>query len=156
LFQTHFNQFVWHAIGTQRRPSSIPVKLGRILRLDEIRHCLDLYYFSSRKNAFFDRISTTSLCCKSITANNYDVPANGYYNSDICSSRRADQGLVWCTKLRVERSIALAMKYSYLLCYDSVWSMYGRWWHIRYRSLLAILRKKVGKPKEESRNIYGF
>ncbi len=25
-----------------------------------------------------------------------------------------------------------------------------------YRSLLAILRKKVGKPKEESRNLYGF
>ncbi len=34
--------------------------------------------------------------------------------------------------------------------------MCGRWWHIRYRSLLAILRKKVGEPKEESRNLYGF
>ncbi len=31
-----------------------------------------------------------------------------------------------------------------------------RWWHICYRPLLAILRKKVGKPKEESRNLYGF
>jgi hypothetical protein len=34
--------------------------------------------------------------------------------------------------------------------------MCGHWWHIRYCSLLAILRKKVGKPKEESRNLYGF
>jgi hypothetical protein len=39
---------------------------------------------------------------------------------------------------------------------DSVLSMCCRWWHIRYRSLLAILRKKVGKPKEEVRNLYGF
>jgi hypothetical protein len=30
------------------------------------------------------------------------------------------------------------------------------WWHICYRSLLAILRKKVGEPKEEIRNLYGF
>ncbi len=34
--------------------------------------------------------------------------------------------------------------------------MCGHWWHIRYRSLLTILRKKVGEPKEESRNLYGF
>ncbi len=34
--------------------------------------------------------------------------------------------------------------------------MCGRWWHICYRSLLAILRKKVGEPKEESRNLYGI
>ncbi len=34
--------------------------------------------------------------------------------------------------------------------------MCGHWWHICYRSLLAILRKKVGEPKEESRNLYGF
>ncbi len=36
FFQTLFDQFVWHAIGTQQRPSSIPVKLGRILHLDKI------------------------------------------------------------------------------------------------------------------------
>ncbi len=36
LFQTLFDEFVWHAIGTQRHPSSIPVKLGHILRLDKI------------------------------------------------------------------------------------------------------------------------
>ncbi len=31
-----------------------------------------------------------------------------------------------------------------------------RWWHFCYRSLLATLRKKVGEPKEEIRNLYGF
>ncbi len=39
---------------------------------------------------------------------------------------------------------------------DSVWLMCCCWWHICYRSLLAILRKKVGKPKEEIKNLYGF
>jgi hypothetical protein len=39
---------------------------------------------------------------------------------------------------------------------NSVWSMCCHWWHIHYRSLLAILRKKVGEPKEEIRNLYGF
>jgi hypothetical protein len=34
--------------------------------------------------------------------------------------------------------------------------MCGHWWHICYLSLLAILRKKVGEPKEESRNLYRF
>ncbi len=34
--------------------------------------------------------------------------------------------------------------------------MCGCWWHIRCRSLLAILRKKVGESNEESRNLYGF
>ncbi len=34
--------------------------------------------------------------------------------------------------------------------------MCGHWWHIRYRSLLAILRKKVGELKEEIRNLYRF
>ncbi len=53
LFQTLINQFVWHAIGTQRRLSSVPVELGRVLRLDEIRHHLDLYFFPLCKNAFF-------------------------------------------------------------------------------------------------------
>jgi hypothetical protein len=38
----------------------------------------------------------------------------------------------------------------------SVWSMCCHWWHICYCSLLAILRKKVGEPKEEIRNLYGF
>jgi hypothetical protein len=36
LFQTFFNQIVWHAISTQRCPVSIPVKLGSILGLDKI------------------------------------------------------------------------------------------------------------------------
>jgi hypothetical protein len=36
LFQAFFDQIVWHAIGTQRRPSNIPVKLGHILQLDKI------------------------------------------------------------------------------------------------------------------------
>ncbi len=45
LFQTLFDQFVWHAIGTQRCPSSIPVKLGRVLCLNKIGHCRDLYFF---------------------------------------------------------------------------------------------------------------
>ncbi len=36
LFQAFFDQIVWHAIGTQRHPASIPVELGRILCLDQI------------------------------------------------------------------------------------------------------------------------
>jgi hypothetical protein len=94
LFQTLFDQFVWHAIGTQRRPSSIPVELGRILPLDKIRHHPNPYFFFSCKMHFFDRVSTTSLCWKSITANNYDLPAKGYHNSELGSNRRVDQGLV--------------------------------------------------------------
>jgi hypothetical protein len=82
LFQTLLDQFVWHAIGTQRHPSSVPVELGRVLHLDEIRHRLDLYLFPLVKTHFFDRVSTTSSCWKSITANNYDLPAKGYYNSE--------------------------------------------------------------------------
>jgi hypothetical protein len=34
LFQFLFDKIVWLAIGTQRHPASIPVKLGPILRLD--------------------------------------------------------------------------------------------------------------------------
>jgi hypothetical protein len=34
--------------------------------------------------------------------------------------------------------------------------MFGHWWYIGYCSLLAILRKKVGKHKKEIRNLYGF
>ncbi len=49
LFQTLFDQFVWHAIGTQRCPLSIPVELGRILRLDEIGHHRNPYFFFSCK-----------------------------------------------------------------------------------------------------------
>jgi hypothetical protein len=52
LFQTLFDQFVWHAIGTQQRPSSIPVELGRILRLDKIGHCCNLYLFPLVKRVF--------------------------------------------------------------------------------------------------------
>ncbi len=39
---------------------------------------------------------------------------------------------------------------------DSVWLMCCCWWHICYCSLLAILRKKVGKSRKEIRNLYGF
>ena len=53
LFQTLLNQFVWHAIGTQQRPSSVLVELGRVLHLDKIRHCLDLYFFPLVKTRFF-------------------------------------------------------------------------------------------------------
>ncbi len=52
LFQTLLDQFVWHAIGTQRCPSSIPAELGCVLRLDKIRHCLNLYFFSLVKTRF--------------------------------------------------------------------------------------------------------
>ncbi len=45
LFQTLLDQFVWHAISTQRHPSSVSVELGRILRLDKIRHHLNLSFF---------------------------------------------------------------------------------------------------------------
>jgi hypothetical protein len=52
LFQTLFDQFVWHAIGTQGRPLSIPVELGRILRLDKIGHHRNLYFFPLVKSVF--------------------------------------------------------------------------------------------------------
>jgi hypothetical protein len=52
LFQTLLDQFVWHAIGTQQRPSSVPVELGRVLRLDKIVHRLDLYFFPLVKCVF--------------------------------------------------------------------------------------------------------
>jgi hypothetical protein len=42
------------------------------------------------------------------------------------------------------------------LWYDSVWSMCCYRWNFCYSSLLAIQRKKVGEPKEEIRNLYGF
>jgi hypothetical protein len=60
LFQTLLDQFVWHAIVTQRRPSSVSVELGCVLCLDEIRHRLDLYFFPLVKTRFFDCVSTTS------------------------------------------------------------------------------------------------
>jgi hypothetical protein len=82
LFQTLLDQFVWHAIGTQQRPSSVPVELRRVLRLDKIRHRLDLYFFPLVKMRFFNQVSTTCWCWKSITASNYDLPAKGYYNSE--------------------------------------------------------------------------
>ncbi len=47
------------------------------------------------------------------------------------------------------------MKYCYLLYYDSVWLMCGHWWHICYRSLLSILRKKVGESTKEIGNLNG-
>ncbi len=47
LFLTLLDQFVWHAISTQRRLLSVPVKLGRVLCIDKIRHRLDLYFFFS-------------------------------------------------------------------------------------------------------------
>jgi hypothetical protein len=36
LFQAFFNQIDWHAIGTKRRPASVPVKLGCILPPNQI------------------------------------------------------------------------------------------------------------------------
>jgi hypothetical protein len=35
-FQAFFDQIVWHAIGTQRRPASVSVKLGCVLCLNQI------------------------------------------------------------------------------------------------------------------------
>ncbi len=36
LLQAFFDQIVWHAIGTQRHPASVPVKLGCVLCLNQI------------------------------------------------------------------------------------------------------------------------
>ncbi len=36
LFHAFFDQLVWHAIGTQRSPASVPVELGCLLSLDKI------------------------------------------------------------------------------------------------------------------------
>jgi hypothetical protein len=52
LFQTLFDQFVWHAIGTQQRLSSILVELGRILCLEEIGHRRNPYFLFSCKTCF--------------------------------------------------------------------------------------------------------
>ncbi len=43
------------------------------------------------------------------------------------------------------------------LCCDSVWLMFDRWQYIQPTILLSFSEKeKLGKPKEESRNQYGF
>ncbi len=70
-----------------------------------------------------------------------------------CSSGRADWMLeiYWCRRIQYIKVIIMMITSN-----DSFWLMCCRWWHIRYRSLLAILRKKAGKPKQEIRNLYGF
>ncbi len=69
------------------------------------------------------------------------------------SSRRANWWLefYWCRRVECIKIVIMI-----IMCNNSVWLMCCHWWHIRYRSFLAILRKKVGKPKEEIRNLYGF
>ncbi len=69
------------------------------------------------------------------------------------SSKRANWWLVfyWCRRVECINVVIMI-----IMSNDSVWLMCCCWWHICYHSLLAILRKKVGKPKEEIRNLYGF
>ncbi len=69
------------------------------------------------------------------------------------SSRRANWWLefYWCRRVKCVKVVIMI-----IMSNDPVWLMCCHWWHICYRSLLAILRKKVGKPKEEIRNLYGF
>ncbi len=61
LFQAFFDYIVWHAIGTQRCPASIPVKLGRVLCLDKIWHRHDLHLSWLESHVGLDCISTRSL-----------------------------------------------------------------------------------------------
>ncbi len=79
LFQAFFDQIVWHAIGIQRHPASVQVKLAYILHLNWIRHGhnLGLSWLVSRVD--LNPVSTRS--CWDITS------AKDYYNSDKCSSR---------------------------------------------------------------------
>ncbi len=69
------------------------------------------------------------------------------------SSRRVNWWLefYWCRRVECIKVVIMI-----IMSNDSVWLMCCCWWHICYYSLLAILRKKVGEPKEEIRNLYGF
>jgi hypothetical protein len=69
------------------------------------------------------------------------------------SSRRAKWWLefYWCRRVECIKVVIMI-----IMSNNSVWLMCCCWWHIHYHSLLAILRKKVGKAKEEIRNLYGF
>jgi hypothetical protein len=42
------------------------------------------------------------------------------------------------------------------MIYSSVWSMIGRWGHILPPLHISFSEKKIGKPKEEIRNLNGF
>ncbi len=75
-----------------------------------------------------------------------------YYNSDERSSRWADRWLEYWYK-RIEGVEIIVM---IITSYSSVWSMCCCWWHFCYSSLLAIVRKKVGEPRKEIGNLYGF
>ncbi len=82
LFQTLFNQIVWCAIGTQRHPKSNRLNWSvfcTLIRSDIVRifTCLDLDHMWVLIAYLLD-------CAGILTS------ANKYYNSDLCSSRRAD------------------------------------------------------------------
>ncbi len=80
LFHAFFDPFVWQAICTQRSLANVPVKLGCLLSLNEIQHhqdlgCLHVWVFIA---LLLDRAGLST-------------SAKSYYNSDFCSSRKADR-----------------------------------------------------------------
>ncbi len=44
----------------------------------------------------------------------------------------------------------------FIISYNSVWLMCSCWWHISPPLALSYSEKKIGKPKEEIRNLNGF
>ncbi len=82
LFQAFFNQIVWYAISTQRRPASIPVELGCILHLDQIWHCHNL--------GLSWLVSQVDISCVSTRPCWHFTSAKNYYISYGSSSRWAD------------------------------------------------------------------
>ena len=99
LFHAFFDQLVWHAIGTQRSPVSVPVKLGCLLIHDEIWHC-----------QYLSCLHTWVLIESLLDHSGISTSANGYYNSDRCSSRWAD----WSLEYIVE-----AIKKSWVCCREN-------------------------------------
>jgi hypothetical protein len=57
--------------------------------------------------------------------------------------------------IRVEYVVVKITKLLFV-SYNSICSMCCGWWHFCYHSLLAFLRKEIGKPRKEIGNLNGF
>ncbi len=152
LLQTLPDQLVWRAIGTQRRPVSIPVKLGRILCLDKIwhHHNLNLCWLGS----------CMGLDCVSLLDHaGVSTSAKNYYNSEIRSSRRADWVYEYKLKTRCRGWVCRFENKVLKLCYNSVFCLVDDWVLVVYFANAPsqlFWEGKSCKPKEEIGNLNGF